>query len=225
VSVTIPVPSGRLWCLGVLVGVLAAPVGVPNAGQAGPGGAAAAARDLTRGDSQRLLQKVASIQQAGEVPAPARGLSPVARTTVVSERELNAYLAYDAVPQIPVGIAQPRISILGERRVSVTALVDLDAVRTHRKATGWFDPASYLTGRLPVALTGRLLTGKGLARFDLESASISGVPVPKALLQEVVAYYSRTAANPRGYSLDDEFLLPARIRQIDVRRGEAVVVQ
>jgi hypothetical protein len=225
VRAAIPAFSCRLWCLAALLGALAAPPVAARAGQAAPR-SGSGGRELTRLDSRRLLEKVAVIEQIGAQPPRAgRPVPPASRTTIVSERELNAYLTFDAGPQIPVGIAQPRISILDDRRVAATALVDLDAVRVHRKATGWFDPASYLTGRLPVALAGRLVTANGVARFDLESATISGVPMPKALLQEIVAHYSRTPENPRGYSLDDQFLLPAGIRQIEVRRGEAIVIQ
>lgn len=175
-----------------------------------------------------MLEKVSAIEQHAVLldnPKAARAAIPTARTTLVTEREVNSYLAFEAGSQIPVGIAQPRISILGDRRLSGTALVDLDAVRVQHKATGWLDPMSYLSGRLPVAVSGRLSSSAGVGRFELESASISSIPIPKALLQELVTYYSRTPANPRGLNLDDPFPLPARIRQIDVRRGEAVVVQ
>ena len=68
-------------------------------------------------------------------------------------------------------------------------------------------------------------SGSGVAWFELESATLSGVPIPKSLLQELVAYYSRTPANPRGLNIDDPFPLPAGIRRIDVLPGRAVVVQ
>jgi hypothetical protein len=83
----------------------------------------------------------------------------------------------------------------------------------------------YLTGRLPVTATGRLTTRDGVGRFQLESAAISGVPVPKALLQELLSYYSRTSANPDGINMDDPFQLPSRIREIRVGAGTATVVQ
>jgi hypothetical protein len=88
-----------------------------------------------------------------------------------------------------------------------------------------FDLRSYLTGRVPVTATGLLRTANGRARFDLESASIGALPVPKLLLQEIVAYYSKSPSKPAGISLDDEFELPARIREIQVDRGQAIVVQ
>ena len=65
----------------------------------------------------------------------------------------------------------------------------------------------------------------GVGRFQLESASVSSIPVPKLLLQEIVSYYSRTPDNPSGISLDDPFALPARIREIQVERGQAIIVQ
>ena len=68
---------------------------------------------------------------------------------------------------------------------------------------------NYLTGRLPVTATGMLTTSNGVGRFELESARVSSIPVPKMLLQGIVSYYSRTPDNPSGISLDDPFALPA----------------
>jgi hypothetical protein len=83
----------------------------------------------------------------------------------------------------------------------------------------------YLTGRLPVTAVGTLSTENGVGRFQLESAAVSGVTVPKAVLQELLSYYSRTPENPAGINMDDPFALPARIREIKVGQGTAVVIQ
>jgi hypothetical protein len=109
--------------------------------------------------------------------------------------------------------------------VAARATVDLDAVRKERGSSGWFDPMSYLTGRLPVNATGILRTRDGVGRLQVESVQISGVVMPVTLLQELVSYYSRTREHPEGVKLDDPFALPAEIREIRVAQGEAVVVQ
>ena len=147
------------------------------------------------------------------------------RIVSVTESEVNAYLGYDGRSQLPAGVVDPAVSILGTGRLSGRAVVDLDAVRRAKASQSWFDPTNYLTGKLPVTATGRLQTSKGVGRFELESASVGGVPVPKLLLQEIVSYYSRTAQNPAGINLDDPFALPARIREIQVERGQAIIVQ
>ena len=84
---------------------------------------------------------------------------------------------------------------------------------------------NYLMGRVPVTATGALKTSNGVGHFELESASIGPLPLPKILLQEIVTYYSRTPANPVGIGLDDPFALPARIREIQIQRGQAIIVQ
>jgi hypothetical protein len=70
-----------------------------------------------------------------------------------------------------------------------------------------------------------LRTQNGQGRFELQQAAVSGVPIPKSVLQELVSYYSRSAEDPRGIDLDEPFELPAGIRTIEVGQGQAVVVQ
>jgi len=178
-----------------------------------------AAEQPSRKDADQMRQKVAAIMQLSERPRR----EPV--KTTVTEPEVNAYLALDARNELPAGVVEPVVSILGTGRVAGRAIVDLDAIRKQKKPTSMLDPASYLTGRLPVEATGVLTTSNGVGRFQLESASVGGVPVPKMVLQEIVSHYSRTAQNPSGINLDDPFPLPSRIREIQVERGHAVVVQ
>ena len=172
-----------------------------------------------RRDADALKEKVAAIT------AHAGRLDPRTRRTTVTEREVNAYLVYDATAQLPAGVVEPSVQILGNGRVAGRAVVDLDAVRKQHGAAGLLDPASYLTGRLPVTATGVLSTARGVGRFALESASVGAVPIPKFLLQEIVGYYSKTPDQPNGIGLDDPFALPARIRDIRVERGQAIIVQ
>ncbi len=173
----------------------------------------------SRRDADQLRQKVATINALGERP------TKQAHRTTVTENEVNAYLVYDAREQLPTGVVEPAVNILGTGRLSARAVVDLDAVRRQKNPTSLLDPMNYLAGRLPVTATGLLRTSNGMGRFQLESASVSGVPIPKLLLQEIVSYYSRTPDKPSGISLDDAFALPARIREIQVERGQAIIVQ
>ena len=170
-------------------------------------------------DAALLKQKVAAITAYAEKP------TKVARRTIVTQNEVNAYFVYEAREQIPVGIVEPSITALGPGRLSGRAIVDLDAVRKQRAPTSLLDPMNYLMGRLAVTAAGRLKTANGVAHFELESASVGSIPIPKILLQEIISYYSRTSANPAGISLDDPFALPARIREIRVERGQAIIVQ
>lgn len=175
---------------------------------------------FTKQEADRFQGKLVRIVQQGKA-APGRAAS---RSTPVSDVEVNSYLRFHAGDQIPVGILEPTLNALGNGRVSGRAVVDLDAVRK-QKRRGWLDPMSYLTGRLPVTAAGRLTTKDGRGQFQLESAEVSGVTIPKAVLQELVSYYSRTPENPAGLDMDAPFELPSRIREIRVGSGTSTVVQ
>jgi hypothetical protein len=176
---------------------------------------------LTQADGERFQTKLTRIVAIGNTP---RSAKRAAESTTVSDVEVNAYLRYHAQDQIPVGIVEPLLNAHGNGIVSGRAIVDLDAVRKQRQR-GWLDPMGYLTGRLPLTARGRLTTQNGMGRFVLESAELSGVTVPKSLVQELLSFYSATPEDPDGINMDDPFELPAQIREIRVAPGAATIVQ
>jgi hypothetical protein len=174
----------------------------------------------TRRDADAFQEKIVRIALA-ERAATAAGV----RRTPITETELNSWFAFHGRPLVPEGIAEPRITLVGSGRVAGEAIVDVDAIAKKRATGSMLDPWSYLGGKVPVAVHGILYTRDGVGRFEVQTAEVSGVPVPKTILQELVAYYSRTPQHPEGVSMDDPFDLPAGIRSIEVGQGQAVVVQ
>ena len=170
-------------------------------------------------DAQLAKQKIATINERAEQP------SKVARRITLTESEVNSYLVFELREQTPVGVVDPTVNAVGPGRLSGRAIVDLDAVRKQKAPTSLLDPMNYLMGRLAVTAVGRLKTANGVGRFELESSSVGSVPIPKILLQEIVSYYSRSPEKPGGIGLDDPFQLPAKIREIQVDRGQAIIVQ
>jgi hypothetical protein len=180
----------------------------------------AADAKLSRQQADAFHAKIFKIAALGEKRTQVAG-----QRTPVTEAELNSWFAYHGQPLVPQGIAEPAISMIGQGKVSGRAIVDLDVVAKKRASGGVLDPWSYIGGKMPVSVTGVLASKDGVARFQLESADVSGVPVPKMVLQELVAYYTRSDGHPSGVNMDDPFELPAGIRQIEVGAGQAVVVQ
>ena len=177
------------------------------------------AATVSRQSAATFDEKVALIRRHAETDRPA------ARRTAVTQDEVNSWFAFSGQPHLPNGVTQPEVTIVGQGRLAGQAIVDLDAVAKRRSSGGAFDPWALLGGRVPVKVTGILHTRDGMARLEIQSAEISGVPVPPPLLQELVSFYSRSPERPAGVRLDDTFALPANIRQIEVGQGQAVVVQ
>ena len=183
------------------------------------GGLVSAADVLTPQLADAFSKKIVLVQkQADEKAAKAR-------STVFTQAETNSYLKFQAGDLLPTGLTQPELTMIGQGKVSGKAVVDLDVVRQKQSSGGWFDPTSYLTGKLPVTALGKIVTWDGKAKFELERAEVSGVTIPKSFLAQLVNYFTRTADNPKGSSIDDTFELPAEIRRIDVDASRWTVHQ
>ncbi len=177
---------------------------------AGQNGAAAA---------DRMQQKLESIVRFGAIPRLET------QSTVIEEGEVNAYLEHQLRAEIPPGISTPTLRILANNRLSATATLDLTAMAASRPPGDGFDPLRLLTGSLPARVTGRLMTENGSGRFVLESAELGGIPLPRAVVSQLVSRYSVSADEPNGIDLDAPFDLPSAIREIRVEPGQVTVLQ
>jgi hypothetical protein len=183
------------------------------------GALVSAADVLTRQHGDAFEKKVVAVQEHANdgVKKPL--------STSFTQTETNSYLKFNATGLLPTGLTQPEVTLHGQNRVSGKAIVDLDIVRKKQGSGGWFDPTSYLTGKLLVTASGRVITGDGKGRIELQSAEVSGVPIPKTFLNQMVNFFTRTADNPNGSTVDDVFELPAKIRRIDSEQGRFTVHQ
>jgi len=173
----------------------------------------------SRQAADTFARKVVEIHDHGAQPKRR------ARRTTLTETELNSWFTYRAQPLLPPGLTQPKVTIVGAGKLLGTATVDLQAIGKSRSTGGTFDVWSLLGGKLPISITGVLHSKGGQGRFELHGVDVSGVPFPKPLLEELVAYYTRTEDHPKGYRLDDPFALPANIEHIEIGQGQAIVVQ
>ena len=174
---------------------------------------------LSREHGARLERKIEEIAKNGAT-------NPVKpKKTPVSELEINSYLAFNGKDKIPQGLANPQIVIGADRLLSGRIFVDIDEFKRHRGSGGVLDPLSYVSGQVPLTARGVFRASEGKGRFQLISAEIFGVQLPRPIVRELVAFFSRTPQKPDGFDMDEPFDLPAKIREVLVTKGEAVMVQ
>ena len=176
---------------------------------------------VSRQQADSMSRKITLIQKQGNEPSR----PGVRRRTAMSEGELNSWFAYHAPPLLPKGLAEPRLTIVDGKTVVGNAIIDLDVVAKSRASGSTFDIWNLIGGRVPVTITGAVRAQGGKARFELQSAHVSGISIPPRVVQQLVDYYSRTPNHPEGVRLDDEHQLPSGIRGIELSPGSAVVVQ
>lgn len=187
------------------------------AGIVGCAAAVGAGFTLTPQKADSFAQKLSAVLARSDTPASEH-------VTEFSNDELNAYLQLRMAPTFPPGVTEPVVTFVGQGRLIGRAIVDLDGLRK-KSSGGWFDPAAYLAGKLPVTAVGTLRTANGIGQLALERAEVGGVPVPLTLLQELVTLYTKSSKLPAGFNLNEPFELPSHIQRIEVGAGLAVVVQ
>ena len=173
--------------------------------------------DLDPDDGQRLLDKLADIAGRGDAPGDTN--QPV----IIHQREINAYLRFQAAPELPAGVTDPDVALRNGGSVGVRATVDLSVVRDARPR-GLFDPLRYLSGRLPVNADGVVCGRNGVAHVNVESVTIAGVPMPPSVLAELVRYYSRSEQDPDGFDVTEPFDLPDGMSELRVEHEQVVAV-
>ena len=183
--------------------------------------APASAQDASRAESAAMASKIARMQEIASHPRPPKA-EPV--RTAFTDGEMNAYLKVEGPSFLPKGITDPHVSTGEAGRVTARALIDLDAVRLSQQR-GLLDPLAFVRGSVEVVATGFVVASNGTGTASFESATIAGIPVPKRVAEELLRFYTRTPERPQGFSLDDTFELPARIRSVTVNAGRVTVTQ
>jgi hypothetical protein len=178
-----------------------------------------AALKISKEQGDRLERKIEEIAKNASAE-PVRS-----KKTLMSESEVNSYLNFNVKEKFPRGLSHPQISGLGNGNLAGRVFIDLDEFKRQRGSGGIMDPLNYISGQVPLTARGVLRARDGKGQFELISAEIHRIPIPKPLVQELVTFFSRTQETPRGINIDEPFNLPAKIREVIVNQGEAVVTQ
>jgi len=183
-------------------------------GVQGPPGRPPAPPGLSWTDADALTRKLATIESLGGSLDPRRKPTRLE----VTEAELNSYLNLSLASQIPPGVADLRVRLHADE-VEARAVVDIDRVRGQVEPAGSWGPFAFFGGSVPVELRARLTSEGGFGSVRIERASIGSMPVPVAVLEQLVASATKTAANPGGFALLTPFRLPYSLRRVRIQPG------
>jgi hypothetical protein len=164
-----------------------------------------------------LTRKLEAIEKRRKDPRPRP------ETVLVTEGELNSYLALTMGPKMPPGITGVQVRLERER-VSALGYVDLDRWgQTLKSSSSSFSLLALLGGQVPIELRARIPTNDGFGTLEWEHIRISSLPVPLRALEELVAAWTRTPGQPGGFDIRAPFRLPYSARRIRLEPGRALL--
>jgi hypothetical protein len=190
----------------VLAVLLAAPA------QAGEASAPRPA--LSWADAQSLTRKFEAIEVRSQ---STRARKP--ESVLITEGELNSFLNLTYAPQMP-GITDVDIRLDSER-INAKGLIDLERVRGKVPAPSPWSPLSLLRGKVPVELTGTLLTSDGFGTIQVEEAWVASIPVPMSFVEQIVASATKKPSQPEGFDIHAPFRLPYAVNRVRLEPARA----
>ena len=158
-------------------------------------------------DARKVLEILDRIQND---QGPALGRPP--RTAVVSERELNAYIAYRIETEREEIMKELRLKLLPGNRVEGKIFIDLSGRRV----------PVFVKPQMNVYFAGTLETEDSKVRVRFESLFLGEQRIQTALLDMILSVVSRFEKT-EAVSIEGWYDLPYGIRRLEARTGELVV--
>ena len=158
-----------------------------------------------RADAMKVLQTIERIRTESAVP------SARPRSVAISERELNAYIAYRIETEKEDILKDLRLKLFSGNRIEGLAVIDL----RDRKLPPFIKPMMNIT------FAGVVETQPGKARVRFDSLYLEHQQIQTALLDLVLS----TVADIEGTEpvrLDDWYELPYGIAGLETRQGRLV---
>ncbi len=174
--------------------------------EAGPAAFCSELTPEARADALKVLQIIETIRAESGTTPPIRS-----RSVAISERELNAYIAYRIETEKQDILKDLRLKLLPGNKIEGLAVIDL----RDRKLPAFIKPMMNIT------FAGVVESQPGKARIRFESLYLEQQRIQTALLDMVVA----TVAEIDGtepVQLDDWYELPYGIVGLETRQGRLV---
>jgi len=158
-------------------------------------------------DAQRVLRIIEKIEKEGS-PGP----GAASRKEVVSEAELNAYMAYRIASEKEEIMKELRLKLLPRNRIEGRIFIDLSG----RRVPGFLKP------QMNVYFSGVIETEGPKIRVRFESLFLEEQRIQTAFL-DLIIYTVSQFEKMEPVSIEDWYDLPYGIRKLETRTGELVV--
>jgi len=177
--------------------------------------ASSSAKKIDPSSADSLDRKLQMIRQRH-----AEGVESAKRYDV-TEEEANAYLLYRLSEHLPGEVTEPWVRF-GQDQLQGGAMLDMKLLQAH---LGDSMLTQYLEGEVPLEVLARVRAEGGVGQVDFEKVTLAGIPIPQALIDQLLSDASKSPALPEGVRLGDAFPLPYGLTSARFRTGRLILRQ
>lgn len=140
----------------------------------------------------------------------------------VTQGELNSYLNLSYADELPKGVTSVEVR-LGSGRIEAKGYVDVDQVKSSVPASSSWGALSFLSGQVPIELSGKLVNQDGFGTVELDSAYVASIRVPVSVVEQMIASSTKSEKHPDGYDIHAPFRLPYSVNRVRIEPGKATL--
>ena len=144
------------------------------------------------------------------------------QTVLFTQGELNSYLNLAYAEKLPKGVRDVEVR-LDRDRILAKGLVNIDRVKGKVGESGGWGPLSFLSGDVPVEITGKVTAKDGFGLVVWESVYLSSMRVPTSVLEQLVLSATKSESNPEGVDISAPFRLPYSVNRLRLEPGRALL--
>jgi hypothetical protein len=172
---------------------------------------------LSWAEADSMSRKLALIEERHK-QQKARKSPPVQ----VTQGELNSYLNLSYADELPKGVSNLEVRF-GSGRIEAKGYVDVDQVKGKVPSNSSWGALSFLTGQVPIELSGKLVNQDGFGTVELDSAYVASIRVPVSVVEQMIASGTKSDKHPDGYDLHAPFRLPYSVSRVRIEPGKATI--
>lgn len=157
-------------------------------------------------EARRVLEAIEKVQaESSELPSSGR-----LREIVITESELNSYIAYRIETEGEEILKELRLKLFERNRIEGKIYLDLRGR----------DIPSFLRPELNFYFSADVVVSSGLVKMDVKELFLEDEPIQIQLLDLVIGIASKLSGQ-EPVSLNDWYALPYGLKDIKTQRGEA----
>ena len=145
------------------------------------------------------------------------------QTVLFTQGEVNSYLNLVYAEKLPRGVRDVEVR-LDRDRILAKGLVNIDRVKGKvGESSRGFGPLSFLSGDVPVEITGKLIAKDGFGQVTWESVYLASMRMPTSMLEQLVQSATKSESNPEGVDISAPFRLPYSVNRLRLEPGRALL--
>lgn len=163
-------------------------------------------QDYSLPEALKVLKAIEKVQSE-----QSKGNKDSIRKIVITESELNSYVAYRIKIEKEEIMKEFRLKLFKKNKIEGKVLIDLRGQKIPK----------FLRPQMTIYFGGKLEVKNGMARFDIKDLFLGGQRLELAII-DIIIRIATKMKNTKAWSINDLYELPYGIKDVEINHREVI---